>query len=87
MERGRAWSCCSNQAVAKEHNIVQYSEVQDNDYTLCGNGDNPQRVQPDWSTQLSAIVTIQWLQCDWTPPLFVKGVACDANEYIPNLGR
>ena len=50
MERG---------AVAKEHNIVQYSEVQDNDYTLCGNGDNPQRVQPDWSPQLSAIVTIQ----------------------------
>ena len=31
----------------------------------------------DWSHQVSAMVTTQWLQCDQTLPLSANGVACE----------
>ena len=33
-----------------------------------------------WSDQLSAVVTTQWLQCDQTLSLSVKGVACESMQ-------
>ena len=30
-----------------------------------------------WTQQVSAVATTQWLQCDQTLPLSVKGVACE----------
>ena len=34
----------------------------------------------DWSHQVSALATTQWLQRDQTLPLFAKGVACETSR-------
>jgi len=35
----------------------------------------------DWSHQVSAVGTTQWLQCDQTLPLSAKGVACETTRF------
>ena len=39
----------------------------------------------DWSHQVSVVVTTQWLQCDQTFPLSVKGVACKSMGDVEDL--
>ena len=34
----------------------------------------------DWSQQVSALLTAQWLQCDQTLPFSAKGVGCETRE-------
>ena len=50
--------------------VVMYSMITDAIYKKCGS---------DWSHQVSALATTQWLQCDLTLPLSAKGVACETN--------
>ena len=39
----------------------------------------------DWSHQVSVVATTQWLQCDQTLPLSVKGVACKSISDVEDL--
>ena len=36
----------------------------------------------DWSHQISAVWTTQWLQRDQTLPLSAKGVACETKQLV-----